>query len=160
MPVQNLTTDYTGRQRDICITPFVNPRKTGGQPMTYTLGKVSSYCAGIQKLIQRYTIALFTTEGSQKYDPTFGTAFYKQLVASNVMTVGDLTHIFNFANYDVITLFKDYQNKNPDLPLDEQLDTAVLDSVNIVGNSVTFSVKIYTRAGDSYNFFVPVPSQI
>lgn len=160
MPYQSLSTDYTGRKKDICITPYVDPRIIGEQQVTYTLGPIASYTAGIQKLMQRYVIALFTIQGSQKYDPTFGTDFYSTLRSSNLMSVADLSHIFNFANYDVITLFKDYQKNNPDIPLDEQLDTAVLDSINVSGTSATFNVKIYTKAGENYNFLVPIPSQI
>lgn len=156
MPIRNITSNYSGRNKDITITPYINSLLSERQRVALTFGKVSSYCAGIQKLIQRYIITLLTVSGSQPHDPLFGTNFLSKVKRSNLTTLNDLTHIFNFANFDVISTFKEYQSAHPNLPADEQLDTAVIDSIDSTQDSVTFKIKIYTMAGETVDFVVPI----
>lgn len=160
MPIQKLTTNYTGREKDINIFPTVRPTVKGPQPTPGSFGKVSSYCAGIQKLAQRYLIALLTIRGSQPNFPNFGTNLLKQVNTGSVTTNGDLVHIFNFANVSVISAFRSAQEKAKNIPMDEQLDTVVLNSVSVtVGNSVNYNISLYTNAGQTYDYVLPIPIQ-
>ena len=158
MPIRNVTTDYSGRQKDISAFSVVNPLSPSRQAVTPTFGRVSSYCAGVQKLIQRYTIALLTTRGSQPAFPDFGTELLAGLAVSGLSTVSDLTHAFNFANALVVVQFRDYQSRASGIPLDEQLDTAVLSSLTTTASfEVTFTITLYTMAGTTIDYLLPIP---
>lgn len=158
MPIRNVTTDYSGRQKDINVYGALDPRSSSVQPVAPAFGPVSSYCAGVQKLLQRYAISLLTVRGSQPAYPTFGTDLLKTLNSSGVMTSGDLTHTFNFANASVISQFRAYQEANPGLPADEQLDTAMLLGVTSPRRGeVNYRIAIYTKAGETLDFLLPIP---
>ncbi len=159
MPIQYVSTDYTGRAKDVNILPGIKPTTSVVQKVTPAFGAVSSYCAGIQKLIQRFMIALTTVRGSQKQYPNFGTDLLKRLTVSKLTSVSDLTHAFNFASARVVEAFRAYQQNTPNLPTDEQLDTALLLEVKVTNtNEVTYRVALYTKAGNTYNFLLPIPT--
>lgn len=158
MPIRNITTDYTGRAKDINISPTIDPTKTSVQKVTPGFGNVSSYCAGVQKLLQRFMIALTTVRGSQPAYPTFGTDLLKTIAVSSLTTVADLKHAFNFASAKVVSEFREYQAATPGLPDDEQLDTALLLDISVTANyEVTYRVALYTKAGETYDFLLPIP---
>lgn len=158
MPIRNITTDYSGRSKDINIVPNIDPKKTTPQKVALSFGRVSSYCAGIQKLIQRFMIALVTVKGSQPAYPDFGTDLLKKLSVSSLTTIADLTHAFNFASASVVASFRAYQEGITGVPEDEQLDTALLMNVEVSANyEVTYRVALYTKAGDTYDFLLPIP---
>lgn len=161
MPIAKITTDYTGRTKDINIFPAINPTIVGPQKVNPSFGNVSSYCAGVQKLVQRYAVALLTVQGSQPNYPNFGTALLKTLMVSSLTTQSDLSHAFNFANAIVVSQFRNYQKDAVEVPLDEQLDTATLLSVTVSpGYDVTYRIAIYTNAGTTYDFLLPIPVTI
>lgn len=157
MPISGTTTDYTGRKRDVCILhPTDLTGKRAVSPINF--GSPSSFCAGVQKLIQRYMVAFLTVAGSQRDYPTFGTAFVSSLNGGTYNpSVNDVTHIFNFANYIVVTSFRNYQAQNPSDPLDEQIDTATLNSASVSGDIATFDILMTTRAGTTITFVMPLP---
>lgn len=158
MPIRTITTDYSGRAKDINISPNVDPTKPSAQKVTPGFGNVSSYCAGVQKLVQRFMIALVTVRGSQPAYPAFGTDLLKRLTVSSLTTVADLKHAFNFASAKVVSEFRAYQADTPDLPDDEQLDTVLLLDVTVSpNNEVTYRVALYTKAGSTYDFLLPIP---
>ena len=96
MPISGTTTDYTNRTVDILILGGVNPLISGPQTDTLTFGSPSQYVTGVQKLIQRYAIFLFTALGTQSNYPDFGTAFYSSVANSSYLTINTVTHIFNY----------------------------------------------------------------
>lgn len=160
MAINKLTTDYTGREKDINIFPSVRPTVVGPQPTPASFGKVSSYCAGIQKLVQRYLIALLTARGSQAGFPDFGTELVKQVNVTSNVTNGDLVHAFNFANASVIRAFRDAQARLTTTPADEQLDTVMLNSVSVTGGaSINYNISLYTKAGATFDYVLPIPIQ-
>lgn len=155
MPIDSITTDYTGRTIDIHIFQGVNPK--GEATVNPSFGKISNYCTGIQKLIQRYTISLLSTIGSQVNFPNFGTNLLNTLNNGNYqLNIADLGHIFNFASAKVINELKQYQRTNT-VPDDEALDTAILNSVSYSNNTVYFTVQIYPVQQPSVNFILPLP---
>lgn len=158
MPIAKVTTDYSGRKKDINISPGISPYTDKVQKVTPGFGSVSSYCAGVQKLIQRFMIALVTVRGSQPAYPSFGTDLLKTLTVSSLTTLADLRHAFNFASAKVVSEFREYQATQPDLPDDEQLDTALLLDVKVTASyHVTYRVALYTKAGEVYDFLLPIP---
>lgn len=162
MPISSTTTDYSLRTRDISILQAPDPNKVGTQKVSAAFGKVSSFTAGIQKLVQRYTIMLMTIKGSQTNFPDFGTTFLSELMhRSNNMDTLALHHLFNFANLDVISQMKSYQSTLPTTaPLDEQIDTAQLVNVAANGDTVDFQILIKSRAGDTVQYVLPLPNQL
>lgn len=161
MAINNITTDYTGRTKDINVFYKPDPTKTGViQPMSLVFGNISSFVAGPQKLIQRYALALLTELGSQALDTGFGTDMLTRLHNSAGLGKIDVTYIFAVANSKVVQEFRTYQNANPSTFLDEQLDTASLTNLDLNGDSVRFYITLNTMAGTSVDYLLPIPKQI
>ena len=158
MPISKFTTDYSGRKKDVSIMRGTDPTSKFSQGVTLEFGKVSAYCAGIQKLIQQYMVLLLTAIGTQPAHPDFGTTFYTQIIKGNVSNKSDLIHKFNFANLTAIEKIKSYQQGKTDIPEDEQLDTALLDDVIFVSrDQVNLRITVKSNAGDEVEFLMPIP---
>lgn len=157
MPITTQSTDYTGRQLDVNIAYKINPNFAGPQEVNLRFGTVSTYCAGVQKLVNRYIIALFTALGSQPNYATFGTNFLPSLIGKNMVTALDAKHTFNLASWSVVQLFRNYQKENPGLPTDEQINTASLADLTVTETGLTFRVNLLTLAGEKVQFLVPLP---
>lgn len=158
MPIIGTTTDYTGRKKDILILQKVDPLSSAVQPVSVAFTSQSRMTAGVEKLVQRYLITLFTESGSQADYPAFGSSFFANLkTGRNKLSSIDLTHIFNFANAVVVRAFKEYQATKENLPLDEQLATAKLVEATFNSNAVHFSIELKTLAGDNIEFVLPLP---
>lgn len=158
MAISGTSTDYSTRLKDIHIFQGVDVNQT--TRITPSFGRISNYCSGIQKLVQRYTIMLLSTLGSQPDFPDFGSELLTNLNNTN-STVGvtRLTHIFNFANAKVLQNFWDYQRSlTTEVPADERLRTAVLDSIVTTVDAVTIRVKLYTMNAEAIEFLVPLPT--
>ena len=156
MPISGISTDYSTRKKDIHIFQNVDVNKTA--TIAPSFGRISNYCSGIQKLVQRYAIALLTAIESQPGYPTFGTDLLTQLSNTN-LTIDNvsLTHIFNFANYSVIQSFRTYQSNTDGLPLDEQLDTAILQDIIVNNGTASLSVQLFPVQEDAVTFLIPLP---
>ncbi len=155
MSISSVTSDYTGRTRDVNIFGYKNPNTQSLSTVSLTFGSVSSFCSGVQKLLQRYTICLLTKLGSQKDFPDFGTKFVSAL--ENAQAQQELQHDLVFANALVISLFRDYQKENPDLPLDEQLQTVTIDQFDYDSGVLYLHLSILTLAGDAVQYILPLP---
>ena len=157
MPITRVSTDYSTRTKDIHIFQGVNASKLSD--ITPGFGRISNYCSGVQKLIQRYTISLLTELGSQTYYPDFGTELISSLLnSSSSLNRLDVGLLFNEANVKVITAFRDHQRESTGIPLDEQLDTALLTNVSVYGGTVGLTIQLYTAAGVPIEFLIPLPS--
>jgi len=155
MSISGVTTDYTGRKKDINIFGYKNPSIQQTSMATLSFGPTSSYCAGVQKLIQRYVIMFLTNLGSQQFYPDFGTSFVPSLSASQSGT--DLTHVYVFANKLVIDNFRAYQSTHTDLPLDEQIQTVLLNSISYENGIMNLSITFLTLSGDTVDYILPLP---
>lgn len=161
MAISNVSTDYSNRKRDIHILQGVKATQMGKAKITPSFGKISNYCAGVQKLVQRYTISFFTIAGSQDHFAEFGTSFLQKISsARRNMTKEEIGHLFNFANAKIITEFKQYQADNPDQPLDEQIAKATLLNASALGDTLNLDIKIITLAGDVVEFLLPLPETL
>jgi hypothetical protein len=157
MPISGTSTDYSTRKKDIHILQGVNPNQLSR--ITPSFGRISNYCAGVQKLIQRYAIALLTELGSQTKYPDFGSTLLRTLNNRNFKNnKADVFHIFNFANAAVVTSFRAYQAKTKNLPDDEQLATAQLKDVVVSNDSVSLSIQLYTVDTNAVVFLLPIPT--
>lgn len=158
MPIARQISDYTGRKKDISILQYPNVAAIDGAEVLPTFGKTSRFCAGVQKLVQRYMILMLTNINSQDYYPTFATDFLYPLQAGIGPTDNIAARqIFTLANYAAVNIIKNYQIDNPDIPLDEQLDFTTLRNISLYGSFISFDVKLTTLAGDAVDFLVPLP---
>ena len=135
----------------------VNPSKLSG--ITPSFGKISNYCAGVQKLVQRYTILLLTSIGSQPNYPNFGTDLVDTVMSSSLLLNKlEFVNIFNFANAGVVSFLRNYQRKVA-APLDEQLNTATLLDIVIKDGGISLKVQLVTMQNTPVDFIVPLPAK-
>ena len=158
MPIPGTSTDYTGRKKDISIFQSADATLVGAQDVTAAFGAEAKFCAGVQKLIQRYAILLLSAKGSQFNYPDFGTSFMPTIKAG-ISPVDKLaaTQIFSIASYDAVATLKNYQATRPEIPLDERIVRAELSTISLYASYAAFNVTIYTEAGEAVKFLVPLP---
>jgi hypothetical protein len=157
MAIAKITTDYTGRKKDISILQYPDASKPEAQDVSPKFGKTPRFCAGPQKLVQRYTIILLTNLTSQINYPDFGTKFLYTLKAGISPTDKLMARqIFQLASYSTVNTLKAYQ-VSTFVPPDESVKSAVLRSISLYGGYVSFDVVITTDAGSSIDFLVPLP---
>lgn len=157
MPITGVSTDYSTRTKDLHIFQGVNAVKLSD--ITPGFGRISNYCSGVQKLVQRFTITLLNELGSQPDFPLFGTELVGTLLrSSSNINKADVGHIFNTASLKVIREFRDYQRGITGVPLDEQIDTATLVDVVIQNGSIGLTIKIYPLQGTPVVFIMPLPA--
>lgn len=158
MAISGTTTDYTGRKKDLNIFQGLNaPNKSS---IILGFGEVSNFCAGIQKLVQRYAITLLTELGSQEAFPDFGSTLMTRLHNSALnLNIIDVTGLFNLANARVIRQFRQYQSANPSEFPDEELNTTYLQGVSVNGDQVGLRIKILSMAGEVVEYVVPLPDK-
>jgi hypothetical protein len=158
MPILGTTTDYTGRTVDISVLQYPDALAVGTKKETPAFGNPSNLCAGVQKLVQRYTIMMLTNIDSQPEYPNFAASFLWTLQAG-VSPVDSIRvrQIFALADYAVVNIIKSYQVLHPNLPLDEQLARTSLINLSLSTGTVEFDVQLTTLAGTAVNFLVPLP---
>lgn len=158
MAISGTTTDYTGRKKDINIFQGVNAPNTTVIDLAF--GDVSNFCAGIQKLVQRYAITLLTELGSQGDFPDFGSNLMTRLHNSALnLNIADVNGLFNLANVKVVRSFRRYQSLNPSTFPDEELNTAYLQGVDVSTDRVALKIKLVSQAGEVVVFVVPLPDK-
>ena len=159
MAITGTTTNTSGRLQDLLIFQGLSASQYNvAQPVTVSFGTVSSYTVGIQKLVQRYAIALLTSLASQPDYSTFGTSFSSSLAVGGAGFDGiALRHTFNLANLQVQELFSTYQNTTTGLPLDEQLAYATLLDFSFSPGSLSLTISITSLAGSSVEYVLPFP---
>lgn len=156
--IASTSTNYTGRKKDISVMHSPDATIAGPQNITVSFGKNGQYCAGLQKIIQKYAIILLTDTDSQLNYPTFGTDFLKKL-QGGFSPVDKLkaSQIFNLASYSAVNSLKTYQASRDDIPDDERIVSATLRNISLYNGSAAFDVDIATEAGSSMNFLIPLP---
>jgi hypothetical protein len=158
MAISSKTYDYTGRKKDISILLSANPSVVGKQQVTVGIGKKGKFCAGIQKVIQKYAVILLTNLKSQENFPDFGTSFLYSLNSGiNPIDKIAVTQLFNLASYKTVNTLLDYQIVTRGIPDDEKIDKAYLRDIVLSYNTVSFDVQIEVASGDSTSFLIPLP---
>jgi hypothetical protein len=148
-------TDYVGRQVDVAAFKGWKPgtHKQVTQELVLP-GKHGESIAGIEKLLQRFTIELFTEAGSLTYLPLRGSRFMTEARMGYWRTGGDVRSSFSGAMLDVsLNLSNEEAETDPD---DERFTSAELLSVSLFGDKVTLTVKVTSRAGTSFEALLPL----
>lgn len=156
--IASTSTNYTDRKKDISIMHSPDATLAGPQRISLAFGKRGQFCAGLQKLIQKYAIILLTNVGTQFNYPVFGTDFLAT-IQGGISPVDSLraSQVFNLASYDAVSLLKVYQATRDDIPADERIVSASLTGISLYNSSAAFEVAISTEAGSSMNFIIPLP---
>lgn len=157
MPIKNITSDYTGRKKDISILQNPDPLLVGAQNVTPSFGSVGRFVAGVQKTIQRYAIILLTNLTSQKFYPEFGTTFISDLSKYSAVDALQARQLFVMASFSAVSLMQNYQSRHTEIPLDERINSANLIDIIINQQGVYFSISIKTEAGNILDFLLPLP---
>ncbi len=155
MAIQGLSTNYSGRKVDLHIFQGVSAPNPSN--ITPSFGKISNFCSGIQKLVQRYAINLLTEIGSQPDFLTFGTDLIPTLSSKSLRyNKADLYNIFNLASVKVLREFLAYQSTTT-VPDDEALNNAVLNDIVSSPGGISIRVTIVSLAQDQVQFLLPLP---
>jgi hypothetical protein len=92
------TDNYTGRQIDLeLFQTVVSPDRLTPVSVSMSQG-VPKKVTGLQKLVQRYTIALLSTFGGVYFDKTFGTDFIQKMANGGSRNSSRISAIFSFAS--------------------------------------------------------------
>ena len=158
MAVSSITSDYTGRKKDISILQYPTAQVSEAQTVSIAFGKNTRFCAGVQKLIQKYTVILLTNIGSQESYPDFGTSFLYRLKAG-ISSVDNLlaSQIFRLASYITVNILKEHQTADQTIPADERIASASLIAVSMYGGTAAFEISITTETGTDVSFLIPLP---
>ena len=158
MAIAGVSTDYTGRKKDISILQYPDALLVGPQTVLPKFGKNARFCAGAQKLLQKYAIILLTNIGSQPNYPDFGTSLmYKLRTGISPVDTLQAAQVFRLASYAAVNTLKAYQIEHQEIPLDERIVDATLSDISLYGGSAAFSVTITTEAGDNLEYLIPLP---
>lgn len=123
-------------------------------------GGGSRAVTGLQKLAQRYVVALLTALGSVRFDSTFGTDVVAELAGGVSRSAAGVSNAFNFASADALDTLRseDSDTLYGDTPDDERLARArLLDfNVDISSGTLYLDVQLDSVAGDAYVYQMPV----
>jgi len=157
----NRSTDYTGRQSDLCFLSGIAGPGTGTAEPALSIVSDPKRVTGVQKLMQRYTNLLITKLDSIEFAPGVGTSLVPSIQGGRASNEAYLQHIFAVASANALdvmaaddsntTLYGTTQD-------DEIIESADLTDIIIdyARATVSLSVSITTAAGDTYDFIVPV----
>lgn len=158
MAIAGVTSDYTGRKKDISILQYPDATLVDAQTVNPKFGKNSRCCAGVQSLVQKYVVILLTNLGTQEKYPGFGTDFMYTLQAGISPTDRLMAaQIFHLASYKAVNTLKEYQQEHEEIPLDERIVNATLTDISLRGGAAGFDVTITTEAENTIQFIIPLP---
>lgn len=134
---------------------FTGAKKTGQHQLVEALfTNGGSVCTGIQKLIQDWILLMLTPKGSLPFDPERGCSFLEEALGAR--TEEAVRVAFVFANADVIQQLRNMEEGEQND--DERIDSVTLDSINIIGGTISVSVTLTSMAGDSREVQLPITS--
>ena len=156
------STDYSGRQVDIEFLQTITQASGGVTRVTKTVARTPpKVVAGIQKLLQRYTMLLLTPVGSVYGAPTKGTNFVATILRGGGRSDGHIMEAFAFANVAAIDQLRqaDADTTYGTVPVDEQIQRATLLDFEVDHATSVLHLGVYveSQAGDSTVFILPVP---
>lgn len=151
-------TDYIGRTVDVLAYQGADPSKNVELVQSLALpGEGGRMVTGVQKLVQRFLLYLFTDAGSMPYSPEVGTTFMQELNSGALQNQVDVFQAFSRAITSVRTQLREAElTTDPD---DEKFSSATLNSVTIHDRQISAHVTL-TSAATSVNFIVPIKTTL
>lgn len=145
------TVNYTGRKVDIALFGLTN----SGTPIDLGLRPTALAITGKLKASQNYIKTLLSQLSERKEDPTYGSGFVSSLKSRNITFPIQITQAFSSANLLVLKYLKDFYDSS--VPLDERIDKVDLLNYSIEpGGKISLTLQLYTQAGETYVFYLPV----
>jgi hypothetical protein len=148
--------DYLGRQVDALAFPGAEAR--GMVPLEQELASEDNsgqICVGVQKLAQKFLLALLTELGTMPYQRERGTQFLTEARLGRWQTELDVTSSFTLALADIERqLVNDESDSTPD---DERFGSAELRSLVLTSETVQLTIVIRSRSGLSRRVILPIP---
>ena len=145
--------DYIGRTFDVLA--LRGAERTGAVLLQQTLFDGTSsgeVCTGVQKLAQRWLLALMTIRGSMPYRPELGTDF--MLTAKHgFQTETDVILSFNIA---MVLVERQLQNEEDASWHDEdRYARAELISLTLTATTLSMQIRVWSRAGSAREVILP-----
>jgi len=151
----SLLSEYKGRTVDVAAFKGWELGKSAQVTQTLVLdGKGGELIAGIEKLVQRFTIELLTEYGSLTYLPRRGCSFISDSRTGMWQTSGDVSSSFATALLAVADNLSGEESTSD--PTDERFSSATLESVALLGDSVTLHVNVVSMAGTTFTALMPI----
>lgn len=147
--------DYIGRTVDVAA--FDGAKPTGKALLAQVLarpGQGGKIVTGIQKLVQRFLIELFTEAGTVPYHPDRGTMFLTEIRSGELRTHLDVLGAFARAVSTIQRTFA-AEDKATDPP-DERLESVTLDSISFEPGTLRLYATLTSRAGASRPLILPI----
>lgn len=155
------TTDYTGRQSDLCFMAGVGRPNSGTVEPSLSITVDPKRVSGIQKLIQRYANLLLTKLGSVEFSQATGTTLCESIQNGKASNAAYLNHIFAVASANALDIMA--ADDSDETTFGTSLDDEIIESADLTDiiidyatATVSLSVSLTTAAGDTYDFLVPV----
>lgn len=119
--------------------------------ISFSFGVSGSASQGVQKLINKIVLWLFTARGSHPIHPEYGSSFLSNIFSQSAVKarsvisaeLSNLTHLW-------------LAEINAGLPDVERLSNLVLESFDVQGGSLRLKVRVVTAAGDSVPVVLPI----
>ena len=146
---------YAGRTVDVLA--FSGAKLSGDTLLSQELVSANNsglLIAGVEKLVNRFLIELLTEKGSLDYAMDRGSFFMTQLRLGLVRTTADLFYEFSVAELDVRGQLQG--EELPTDPDDERYAGSSMLSSSLLGDTMTLSVNVLSRAGTSRNVIFPI----
>lgn len=147
--------DYKNRTVDVAaFKGWEVGKSTEVEQKLVLAGKGGEMIAGIEKLVQRFTIELLTELGSLTYRPERGSIFMLDARSGIWQTAGDVRSSFATSLLSIADNL--IREESATDPADERFSSAELESVSLLGDSVTLHVQVTSSAGTSFTALLPI----
>lgn len=149
-------TDYAGRTSDYVVLRFT---KEAGVNQLLNINLLSEedggqLVTGLQKLLQRFVLVMFTRKGTVLGDPTRGTNFMVDALLGRWKTAIGVRQSFVAAQADARRQLIGEELQTD--PLDERYDIATLDSVTVERTAVNLHITVKSMNKTAYKFIAPI----
>lgn len=119
--------------------------------ISFSFGFGGSASQGVQKLINKVVLWLFTERGSHPIHQEYGSSFLSNIFSQDIVKA---RAVINTELSNLTRLWLD--DINAGLPDVERLSNLVLESIDVQGGSIRLKVRILTAAGDSVPVVLPI----
>lgn len=148
--------DYVGRTADLLVFHDTDDNKaTELVQAVVPPDRYSGYLTtGIQKLVQKFLLALLTIQGSKQYKPLDGCQFMADVRRGRWRTAADVRQSFYSSLVDIKRQLQ--LDETDETPEDEQYESATLDNVQLSWPTAKLTITITSVAGTSRTFISPL----
>lgn len=136
---------------DISVLHITDEKGTSPASMSI-LEKGGGACYGLQKLCQRFAMALLTEKGSMKFMPDRGCNFVKMI--RNAQNESYVRSAFTLACVEVRKQLVDEETDS--MKTSERFGSAELTDVSFWFDTISMTIRLYSQDGNSSDVILPV----